>query len=898
MGVKVYHNGNWVEFSTGSNASASFLVQDEGNDLVGLATALNFTGNAVVASNTTGDASTKKIHITGITSFLELDDTPISYVGAASSVVTVNSSEDGLQFLPANSSGLGKDNYVSSASFTSLPVGGGVSLTLGYTGPDNLSDISADLSFSTLGIGFTDLKDTPANFNGAADRFVKVNSASGGGSDGTALEFVSLVPSTAIGAAGNSKQIQFNDSSYLGGAGGLEFTKEDLSASTPPILILKPNNTTETYGGGRISVQSNDISSTINFPWNRVSITADGGLELFRSRTNSPSGGPYIDFKSQLDGNNFPVDMDARIQMDYDRDANAPNDIEPNGADYSAIVFETGGNGHYKTGNLGGRVTEKLRIGKFGEIGLNAGITRYDPTANPPIVDNQGANRLPEADIYGNPGEVLMSDGKGKTVYWGTNGAGNSLWTQNSAGIYRDSDVMIRRSDNANNASLAVHGVTNLSGNVNSSKTVLDLRNINDNSDCLTFRNIRLTQDNNTAPSWYSAAWRIQRRVDVTDQGYIQFGTGDNNPAGTFNSEIIFGNEDGEKLRITSYGDVGIGTTNPSAVVGVGNTAVLAVGIVSAYQFYGDGSNLTGISGGGGGSSDPVGTIVIWSGSVATIPSEYQLCDGSAASTSALQAITGANVPDLRDKFIVGANNVAAESAYPGVGIGSTGGSADATLPTHSHDKGTLAVTGGDHTHDYTFLLQNTGHGAGTSAYGRTTTNATTDSSGSLTMTVSGSTGSEGSSATNANLPPYYSLCYIIKHTATSGSGLGNAKQNTLQSLTTVTSSAFQTLATATITPVVSNSKILVISLGGARGNMNGSYQGFGRSNIFRGSTQIGVEMLHSNSGFSPLSQSIIDTNNHAGNPVTYSVKLRNSGSTAASATAAPGVSITLIEIV
>ena len=102
MGVKVYHNGNWVEFSTGSNASASFLVQDEGNDLVGLATALNFTGNAVVASNTTGDASTKKIHITGITSFLELDDTPISYVGAASSVVTVNSSEDGLQFLPAN----------------------------------------------------------------------------------------------------------------------------------------------------------------------------------------------------------------------------------------------------------------------------------------------------------------------------------------------------------------------------------------------------------------------------------------------------------------------------------------------------------------------------------------------------------------------------------------------------------------------------------------------------------------------------------------------------------------------------------------------------------------------------------------------------------------------------
>ena len=46
--------------------------------------------------------------------------------------------------------------------------------------------------------------------------------------------------------------------------------------------------------------------------------------------------------------------------------------------------------------------------------------------------------------------------------------------------------------------------------------------------------------------------------------------------------------------------NVGIGTTNPNAAVGVGNTAKLSVGILSAYQLYGDGSNLTGISAGGG----------------------------------------------------------------------------------------------------------------------------------------------------------------------------------------------------------------------------------------------------------------------------------------------------------
>ena len=603
MGVKVYHNNQWVEFSTGSNASASFLVQDEGNDLVGLATALNFKGSGVTASNTTGNPSTKEIEITGVTSFIALTDTPNTYVGTAGSVVTVNSTADGLEFLAADSTGVGRDNYVDSAAFTSLAQGG-AKLTLTYAGPDSstLPNVTADLTIGTLGIGFTQLSDTPANYTGVGNSFVRVKS------DQTGLEFVAQVPGTAVGAVGINSQVQYNDNGNLNGAEGLLYVKGDESDGDPAAnLILKPNYTDFTsntdaaiYGGGRITAQSNDISSTISTPWNRASITADGGLELFRSRITSPSGGPYIDFKSQLDGNNHPVDMDARIQMDYDRDANAPNNIDPNGADYSAILFETGGNGHYKTGNLGGRVTEKLRIGKFGEIGLNAGITRYDPTANPPIVDNQGSNRLPEADIYGNPGEVLMSGGKGSTVYWGTNGAGNTLWTQNSNGIYRDSNVMIRRSDNANNASLAVHGVTNLSGNVNSSKTVLDLRNINDNADCLTFRNIRLTQDNNAAPTWYSAAWRIQRRVDVTDQGYIQFGAGDNSPSGTFNSEIIFGNESGEKLRITSVGNVGIGTTNPTAAVGVGNTAVLAVGIVSAYQFYGDGSNLTGVSGSGG----------------------------------------------------------------------------------------------------------------------------------------------------------------------------------------------------------------------------------------------------------------------------------------------------------
>ena len=39
--------------------------------------------------------------------------------------------------------------------------------------------------------------------------------------------------------------------------------------------------------------------------------------------------------------------------------------------------------------------------------------------------------------------------------------------------------------------------------------------------------------------------------------------------------------------------NLGIGTTNPNAIVGAGNTAKLSVGILSAYQLFGDGSALT-----------------------------------------------------------------------------------------------------------------------------------------------------------------------------------------------------------------------------------------------------------------------------------------------------------------
>ena len=90
------------------------------------------------------------------------------------------------------------------------------------------------------------------------------------------------------------------------------------------------------------------------------------------------------------------------------------------------------------------------------------------------------------------------------------------------------------------------------------------------------------------------------------------------------------------------------------------------------------------------------------------------------------------------------------------MGIGSTGGQADAIVPNHTHptnvDSGRLFHQGGQ---------------SNTVSYG---------GAGSYPGTVfSMSNPSNGESVTNKNLPPYYALCYIIKHTATSGSGTGGS---------------------------------------------------------------------------------------------------------------------------
>lgn len=135
----------------------------------------------------------------------------------------------------------------------------------------------------------------------------------------------------------------------------------------------------------------------------------------------------------------------------------------------------------------------------------------------------------------------------------------------------------------------------------------------------------------------------------------------------------------------------------------------------------------------------PSGVIVMWSGSIATIPTGWLICDGTSGT------------PNLRDRFVVGAGSTYAVAA--------TGGSADAITVSHTH---TATVTDPGHTHSTQYLYSFTGGGAGVNFacnnYNSGSYDLTTSTTG-----ISVANSSTGSSGTNANLPPYYALAYIMK---------------------------------------------------------------------------------------------------------------------------------------
>jgi hypothetical protein len=216
---------------------------------------------------------------------------------------------------------------------------------------------------------------------------------------------------------------------------------------------------------------------------------------------------------------------------------------------------------------------------------------------------------------------------------------------------------------------------------------------------------------------------------------------------------LIYTYQAGSSTPLSTYTDINgtIANTNPIVLNSSGrldNEVWLTYGYyykfvlkTSAGSTLGTYDNLYGIIGVAGastGTTIPTGVISLWYGSIGSVPSGWYLCDGANGT------------PDLRDRFVVGAG-----STYS---VAATGGAADAVVVSHTHTA-TSVVTETPHTH-------NIAGGFGTSgAFGALAGTGASVVSGSTStgITVATTNASAGVSGTNANLPPYYALAYIMK---------------------------------------------------------------------------------------------------------------------------------------
>lgn len=167
------------------------------------------------------------------------------------------------------------------------------------------------------------------------------------------------------------------------------------------------------------------------------------------------------------------------------------------------------------------------------------------------------------------------------------------------------------------------------------------------------------------------------------------------------------------------------------------------------------------------------GEIKMWP--TVTAPTGYLICNGAAVSRTTYATLFGIigttfgpgdttstfNLPDFRDRMPIGAGTTYSANT--------SGGSADAVAVSHTHSASTsISDPGHFHTSTWTnandFNQGSNSPGAEASPddiQGTFTVNTDSKTTG---ITASTSITSSGVSGTNANLPPYRGIYFIIKH--------------------------------------------------------------------------------------------------------------------------------------
>jgi microcystin-dependent protein len=265
-------------------------------------------------------------------------------------------------------------------------------------------------------------------------------------------------------------------------------------------------------------------------------------------------------------------------------------------------------------------------------------------------------------------------------------------------------------------------------------------------------------------------------------------------PAGLPSNRQIFATSSSIQIN-PSTGNVGIGTSPlANRRLTVSGTVRITGGTPSAGKFLMSENNNGDAR---WENSIPVGSIIMWGGAANDIPSGWLLCNGATLTTVSplrTQLIDQTNpfgaqsgnprIPDLRERFVVGAGGDNPSVTGSSYNVGATGGANSVTLdttqiPKHKHKldngvDGAIFNESGTHNHLGGFsgnMLFEGGDLTGT-FYGVDDDNSRGIKRTSLYNNAGSHrhTGNTGDGTTDGlsgqsheNRPPFFALCYIIK---------------------------------------------------------------------------------------------------------------------------------------